>query len=488
MSGAKTTVQKKNALKVLLVGAECVPFVKTGGLADVMGTLPAHLKAMGADVRVMLPKHGIIKHEYGDQLKCLATFYVQLGWRNQYVGVETLQKDGITYYFIDNEYYFYYSVYKGGEAELEQYAYFSRAVIEALPAIGFIPDVIHVNDWHTAMIPMLLKTQYGGRPQEHIKTVLTIHNLQYQGKCSFAFMNHFLGVPERFFTYEYVEAYGDANFLKAGIVFADKITTVSPTYAQEIRNSFFGCGLEGILQKRGDDLVGIVNGINTAEFDPENDPYIKHPYSHTDLAGKKACKQDLMDVFQLSVSPDTPIVSMVTRMTEQKGLDLVRRVLEELLHEDMAFIILGTGDMLYQDYFHYIAEKYPDNSGVYIAYGNELAHKIYAGSDLFLMPSHFEPCGISQMIAQRYGTLPVVRETGGLKDTVMPYNKYTGEGDGFSFANYNAHEMKSVLELAMDTIRDPKTHRKLMVHAMQKDNSFETSAKRYLEIYRKLKK
>ncbi len=472
--------------KVLIVGAEAVPFAKTGGLADVIGTLPKELKKIGVDARVMMPKHGIVKHEYGDRLSQLASFYITLGWRSQYVGVETMEMDGVTFYFIDNEYYFYHAIYKGGETEGEQYAFFSRAVLEALPYIDFEPDILHVNDWHTAVIPMLIKTQYGHRQQGKLKTVFTIHNLQYQGAFSFGFAKHFLGVGDELLTPETMEAYGAANFMKAGIVFADKVTTVSPNYAREISQPTGGRGMDGILRARGKDFAGIVNGIDTEEYDPATDKLISANYTQKDLSGKKECKKVLMDEMGINLPMDAPLIGMVTRMTRQKGLDLVRGVLGELLLENAGFVILGNGDYEYESYFNYIAGRFSGRAGVYIGYKDALAHRIYAGSDLFLMPSLFEPCGISQMIAQRYGTLPVVRETGGLKDTVHPYNKYTGEGSGFSFAGYDAGELMSTLKMAFSVLKDPEERGKLIHNAMSQDNSFTHSAKEYLHFYKQL--
>ena len=471
----------------MIVGAECVPFAKTGGLADVIGTLPRELKKLGIDARVMMPKHGIIKHEYGDRLKTLATFHISLGWRNQYVGVETMELDGIPFYFIDNEYYFYHAIYKGGETEGEQYAFFSRAVLESLPFLDFKPDILHVNDWHTAMIPMLIKTQYAHSPQGKIKTMLTIHNLQYQGAFPFGFVRHFFGVEDRFYTSEYIEAYGAANYMKAGIVFADKITTVSPSYAQEIKEPGAGRGLEGILSARGEDLSGILNGIDTGEFDPKRDKLIAQNYSADNPEGKQACKSALIREFNLNIEPDAPLIGMVTRLTAQKGLDLVREVMDGLLHENAAFVILGNGDYEYESYFNYIVSRYPGRAGVYIGYKNDLAHRIYAGCDLFLMPSLFEPCGISQMIAQRYGSLPVVRETGGLIDTVAPYNQYTGEGNGFTFQNYNSQEMFSALKQAFEVLKRKDEKEKLVHNAMILDNSFAKAAKEYKEIYQQIR-
>jgi len=475
-------------IKVLIAGAEAVPFAKTGGLADVIGTLPGELKKIGVDARVIMPKHGIIKHEYGGRLRQIASFYITLGWRSQYVGVETMEMDGVTFYFIDNEYYFYHAIYKGGETEGEQYAFFSRAVLEALPYIGFVPDILHLNDWHTATIPILIKTQYGHRPQGKIKTVFTIHNLQYQGAFSFGFAKHFLGVGDDLLTPGAMEAYGAANFMKAGIVFADKVTTVSPSYADEIRQGEGGLGMDGILRARGADFTGIINGIDTDEYNPETDGLIAKNYSAGDMEGKAVCKKALAEEFNINLPAESPLIGMVTRMTAQKGLDLVKSVLDGLLLEDAGFIILGSGENEYETYFNHIAGRYPGRAGVYIGYKYPLAHRIYAGCDLFLMPSLFEPCGISQMIAQRYGTLPVVRETGGLKDTVFPYNKFTGEGSGFSFTGYNAGEMLAVLKIAFSALKNKKEKAKLISSAMLQDNSFGRSAGEYLQIYLQLKK
>lgn len=473
-------------LKVLITGAEATPFAKTGGLADVIGTLPKALVKQGVDARVMMPLHKEVREKYGDRLQVLATMNIQVGWRNLYLGIETLELEGVRFYFIDNEYYFGWCIYKGGEAEAEQYAYFCRAVLEAIPFIEFEPDVIHVNDWHTAMIPFLLKTQYADKPQGKAKTVLTIHNLQYQGQMSFQLAKDILGVPDMYLTAECMEAYGSANMMKAGLLFADKITTVSPTYAQEILDPYYGRGLEGVLYARRDDLVGIVNGIDMEEYDPQKDQNLKCQFAADDLTGKYYDKEALMKELDIGVKPSVPLIGMVTRMTEQKGLDLVRAVLEELLYENIAFVLLGSGDEQYENFFKYIAGKYPEKTAICLGYSDELAHRIYAGSDFFLMPSMFEPCGISQMIAQRYGTLPIVRETGGLKDTVVPYNIYTQEGTGFSFANYNAHDMLNTIWFALTVYQDKGNLAKLMASAMAVDNSFDKSAREYADLYQKL--
>lgn len=475
-----------SSLKVLIAGAEATPFAKTGGLADVIGALPRSLAKQGIDVRVIMPKHGVVKQNYGDRLKVIATMNIQMGWRTLYMGLETLAQDGVTYYFIDNEYYFGDCIYKGGEAEAEQYAYFCRAVIEALPYLDFLPDVIHCNDWHTAMIPFLLKTQYCDTPQGRAKTILTIHNLQYQGQISFDLARDILQVDDRYFTSDCLEAYGSANMMKAGLLFSDKITTVSPTYAREILDPYYGRGMEGILNMRKDDLVGILNGIDAVEFDPSRDSHLEKTYSQDDMSGKYEDRNALLGELDVHVNPGTPVIGMVTRLTEQKGLDLVRAVLEEVLFENVAFVLLGSGEAQYENYFKYIAGRYPEKTAICLGYSDPLAHRIYAGSDFLLMPSMFEPCGISQMIAQRYGTLPIVRETGGLADTVQPYNIYSQEGNGFSFTNYNAHDMLNVIRFALTVFEDKPALAKLMRGAMDIDNSFDKSAAEYASLYKSI--
>lgn len=475
-----------NKLKVLIAGAEAAPFAKTGGLGDVVGTLSKTLVKQGVNARVIMPLHKEIREKYAGELSVVATMNIQLGWRNLYLGIETLEHEGVTYYFIDNQYYFGWCIYKGGEEEIEQYAYFCRAVLEALPFLDFQPDIIHVNDWHTAMIPFLLKTQYQDKPQGKTKTVFTIHNIQYQGQTSFETVQDILNVPDFYYSSEYMEAYGSVNMMKAGLVFADQITTVSPTYAQEILDPYYGRGMEGILSARKDHLEGIVNGIDTEVYNPEKDMYIEHHFTENELSGKYYSKEKLLEELKIRMKPNVPLIGMVTRMTEQKGLDLVRAVLEELMYENVAFVLIGSGDAQYESFFEYVAGKYPEKIAVRLGYDDSLAHKIYAGSDFFLMPSMFEPCGISQMIAQRYGTLPIVRETGGLKDTVEPYNIYTQEGNGFSFMNYNAHEMLDTIWFALKTYQDKTSLSRLIASAMKVDNSFDKSAKEYIALYRKL--
>lgn len=472
--------------KILIAGAECTPFAKTGGLADVIGTLPAYLNALGADARVILPFHSQIKEKLDEKARVVTEFQISVGWRNQYVGIRELVQNGVTYYFTDNDAYFGGPIYRGGEAEGEQYAYFSRAVLEAATRIGFFPDIIHCNDWHTAVIPMLIKTQYQDSPQGNIKTLLTIHNMMYQGQYRPDFVKDVLGVSDWLLAPEYMGKDGAGNFMKAGLSFADKINTVSPSYAAELREPYYAYGLEGILNYRADDLTGIVNGIDNDEYDPLHDGLIDFPFDARSTAGKTKNKEALLGRLGLLNRKKLQLISMVTRLTPQKGIDLVLRVIHEIMQENVAFILLGTGDADYENCFRELEEQYKGRLCAYIGYNNALSHQIYAGSDLFLMPSKFEPCGISQMIAQRYGTLPIVRETGGLRDTVVPYNEVTGDGDGFSFTNYNAHDMLHVIRYALHTIADGRTKRRLMAHAMRKDHSFSRSAEAYLALYHEI--
>ena len=474
---------RKAMPNVLLAAAECAPLSKTGGLADVVGTLPKSLKKLGIDARVITPYHRCIKEKYADRVEHMFDFYVNLGWRTQYCGIELLELDGVVIYLVDNEFYYGDKIYKGGYEEGEQYAFFCRAVLDAIPNLSFEPDIIHCNDWHTAMLPMLAKTQYDG-VQSKAKYLLTIHNIAFQGKYGFDYVQDLLGVDEKYYTPEFMELDGCANFLKAGCVFADRINTVSPTYAEEIKTSYFGEGLEGILNARAHELSGIINGIDTVSFNPHSDAAIPANYDKGHLGGKKLCKLKFQEAMGLEVREDVPLFVMCTRMTEQKGFSLVERMIDELMtYNDMQFMLLGTGDKRFEDFMRQAEAKYPRRLCAYIGYNEELSHRVYAAGDFYLMPSRFEPCGLSQMIAMRYGTLPVVRETGGLKDSVIPYNKYTGEGTGFSFADYNAHEMKDAMLLAMDCYKKPEVMKSLVRQAMEADFSFSRSAEEYAKLY-----
>ncbi len=470
-------------MKVLLVTAECAPFAKVGGVADVVAALAPELNKIGVDARVIMPLHSQIKAKYDDSLEHVCNFFIHMGWRSQFVGVKRMEADEVTYYFIDNEYYFGGPVYKGGNAEGEQYAFFSRAVLSVLEFIEFIPDIVHVNDWQTAMIPMLIKTQYADAPQGKIRTILTIHNLMYQGKFAQDFACDLLGIDYKYMTSEFMEAYGCANFLKAGLVFADKLTTVSPTYSREILHPYFSEGMEGILNARSHQTVGILNGIDVGGFDPKTDSALSDNYSVTAMSGKQKCKKALIKELGLNIKDTTPIIGMVSRLTSQKGIDLIKCIFHELMFDELAVVVLGSGDVEYEQFFLEQSREHPGKVSVRTEYNDALARRIYAGSDLFLMPSKFEPCGISQMIAMRYGALPIVRETGGLVDTVLPYDKNSGEGTGFTFSSYNAHDMLHVIRMALCIFWDKPVWKILQKNAMKQDFSFNKSAKEYVKLY-----
>ncbi len=474
---------RKDKLRILLAAAECTPLAKSGGLADVVGALPKYLNQLGFDARIIIPCHRVIKEKYAGRLEHLLSFSVDLGWRSQYVGVERLMLESVPVYLIDNEFYFGGPIYRGGQAEGEQYAFFQRAVLEALPYIDFIPDVLQCNDWHTAMLPFLIKTQYGFRPQGGIRTLMTIHNIAYQGKFSFEFVQDLLGVDRQYYTPDKIELYGCADFLKAGCTYADAISTVSPSYAQEICDPYYGEGLEGILNARRHQLHGILNGLDTDFFNPATDKALPCPYTADNPDWKQQNKNALRAELGLGSAPETPLVAMVTRMTAQKGFDLVERVLDDMMANGIDFVLLGTGDKEYEDFMRQAENRYKGRLCAYIAYHEDLSHRIYAAADLFLMPSKFEPCGISQMIAMRYGALPVVRETGGLRDTVIPYNQYTGAGTGFTFANYNAHEMAGALWRGLEAWRNLDVRKTLITNAMAQDFSFLRSAYLYGQLF-----
>lgn len=472
-------------MNVLHVSAECFPFIKIGGLADVVGTLPQELKKLrGVDCRVMMPKYKTIPEKYRQNMVHLTDFSIELGdKKNVYVGIDTLKLGSIIYYFVDNHYSFGSrdQVYNYGD-ECERFAYFQKAAIESLHHIDFMPDIIHVHDWHTAMIPLLLKTKY--QEDFSIKTVLSIHNLAYQG--IFPIREYHL------FNMEYdgrFEFEGFLNFLKSGIVSSDYVTTVSKTYAEEMMTDYFGYGLQKLIKSRRDSVIGIVNGISEKEFNPKTDQYLKQKYDlETVKTGKRANKKALFDFLKVDFDLDLPVISIVSRLVSQKGIDLIKRVFEELLHfEKFTFIVLGDGEKEYMDYFTYLQTQFPNRVKCYLGYHNELAHLVYAGSDLFLMPSKFEPCGLGQMIALKYGTLPIVRETGGLKDTVIPYNEYNSTGNGFSFTHYNAHDMMHVIRYALKQYhQNPDGWMQLIENAMTSDNSWKTSATKYKSIYKTL--
>ncbi|MDR9854134.1 glycogen synthase GlgA [Paenibacillus sp. VCA1] len=471
-------------MNVLFAAAEAVPFMKIGGLADVIGALPQALAKNGVNVSVVLPKYRGIPEPFREEMEHVSEIYVPVGWRSQYCGIETLSRDGITYYFVDNEYYFGRDDVYGYMDDGERFAFLNRAVLELLKAIDFQPDVIHCHDWHTALIPVLLDAHYRHDPlYSGIRTVYTIHNLLYQGIYPYEVLGELLELDDRYFTIDGLEYYGKVNFMKGGIVYADHVTTVSPTYAREIQTAYFGYGLEGLLFALGPKLSGIVNGIDTKSYNPATDPHIAVQY-RSSLAKKKENKIRLQEELGLPVSAETPLISMVTRLVESKGLELVIRVLDEMLtFDDVQFVILGTGDGKYEHWFREAERRHPQKMSAQIAFSDALSRKIYASSDIFLMPSNFEPCGISQLLALRYGSIPVVRETGGLNDTVHAYNEFTGEGNGFSFANINAHDMLHTIRRAVSFYRQPQHWNTIVKNAVSGDYSWNESARAYMDIY-----
>ncbi|MBE5787893.1 MAG: glycogen synthase, partial [Clostridiales bacterium] len=411
-------------MKILFTASECVPFCKTGGLADVVGALAPVLAKKGHDVRVMVPLYSAIPHDYVQKMRHVLDFEVNLGWRQQYCGIEALEQDGVTYYFVDNKYYFGRSyIYGMGGDEHERFGFFCRACLNALPLVDFQPQVLHAHDWQSGMIPALLKIQYAHLPFfAPIKTVFTIHNLQYQGIFGIPDVQDILGLDGSLFTNDKLECFGCANFMKAALVYSDEITTVSPSYAEEIQTAYYGERMDGLLRARQDHLSGVLNGIDVTEYDPENDPLIPARYTVDAISGKAECKRQLQKELGLEEKPDTPIVAIISRLSNQKGLDLIDRVIGEIMEEDLQLVVLGMGDAKYVDLFSWTEQRYPGRVAARFRMDGALAHRIYAGADMFLMPSQFEPCGLSQMIALRYGTLPIVRETGGLRDTVLSYN------------------------------------------------------------------
>lgn len=474
-------------MKVLFVVSECVPFVKSGGLADVAGALPKELKRLGTDIRVMLPKYGTIPEMYRTKMKKVTQLIVRVGWRRQYCGIEMLEHEGVTYYLVDNEYYFKRDRLYGHYDDGERFSYFCRAALDALPAISFQPDIIHCHDWHTGMIPFLLREEYKNNSfYQHMRSVFTIHNLQFQGIFPREILGDLLNLSDRYFTIEHVEFYGNVSFMKAALVASDMITTVSPTYKEEIQTEYYGEKLDGLLRARQRDLVGILNGIDDEVYNPKKDRYIAVPYDQTTIAQKEINKQALRQRFSLPSEEDVPIIAMVTRLTKQKGLDLVKCVFHEIIAENVQFIVLGTGDWEFEHFFNEMAITYPNQVKAYIGFHEELAHQIYAGADLFLMPSQFEPCGLGQLIALRYGAIPIVRETGGLNDTVQSFNEFTGEGNGFRFKNFNAHDMLYTIRRALGFYYQKEVWEKLVIAAMSRDYSWAQSAFKYNQLYDEL--
>lgn len=475
-------------MQIVFASAECAPFVKTGGLGDVAGSLPAALVRAGAEVIVMVPKYATIKDEYKAQMEHFADFYVSLGWRNEYCGLEKLEHDGVTYMFVDNERYFARDYPYGFFDDGERFAFFSKAITESLQHLpeGFECDILHCNDWQTALAPVFLREFYQGLPlYDRVKTVFSIHNVAFQGQFSDTVMEDILGVAHIPAAASQLRC--DAcsiNYMLGALRYADAITTVSPTYANEIQTPEFGEGLDGVLRERSYALQGILNGIDVAGFDPATDKRIAANYTVEDRSGKAVCKAKLQEELGLEVRDDRPLMVMVTRLTRQKGMDLVMYALDRILAGGVQVAVLGTGDRDYEDGLRYFQDKYPGTMAARIEFDPALSQRMYAAADMFLMPSKFEPCGLSQIIAMRYGTLPIVRETGGLKDTVQPYNEFTGEGTGFSFSNFNGDEMGDAVFRAARLFWDNRdAWNQLVTQAMSQDFSWTRSADKYLDLY-----
>lgn len=474
-------------MKVLFVGSEANPFIKTGGLGDVLGSLPKSVKKLGIDARVVIPKYKNINENLKGKLKFINWFRVPVGWRNQYCGIFEYEENGVKYYLLDNEYYFgrdgLYGYYDDGE----RFAFFNRAALMFLKIIDYQPDIIHCNDWQTGMIPVLLEVEYAKDLfYYNMKTVFSIHNIKFQGIFPKEMLPELFGYDLEPYYNGSLAFDGGISFMKGGILYSDKVSTVSYSYVDEIKTQEYGERLDSVLRERGYALNGILNGIDYKEFNPESDNLIYHTFNQQWLEGKAINKRELQRELGLPVNDNVAMISMVTRLTNQKGLDLVVDIADRLLQHDVQLVILGTGDYHYENHFRGLADRYRDKVSVNIKFDNGLAHKIYAASDMFLMPSLFEPCGLGQLIALRYGTVPIVRETGGLKDTIRPYNQYTGLGNGFSFRNYNANELLNTTEYALDIFRDKNRWNSIVNQALNSDNSLEKSANDYNEMYKHL--
>ena len=477
--------------KILFAASEGVPFIKTGGLADVVGSLPKCIDKQYFDVRVMIPKYACMKQQMKDKMRYVTHFYMDFNWKSMYVGIFEAEEEGVHYYFIDNEYYFSGDkVYTDDPRwEIERYAYFSKAVLSALPVVDFRPDVVHCHDWQTGLIPVYMKERFrGGEFFSSMKSVITIHNLKFQGKWDIKTVRNITGLSDYFFAADKLEAYKDANLLKGGIVYADAVTTVSDTYAEEIKTPFYGEGLDGLLRARSGDLRGIVNGIDYTDFNPETDKHIVNPYNAVNFRKEKVKnKRALQQELGLAQNDKKMMIGVVSRLTDQKGFDLIAYIMDELCRDDVQLVVLGTGEARYENMFRHFDWKYGDKVSANIYYSDPLSHKIYASCDAFLMPSLFEPCGLSQLMSMRYGTVPIVRETGGLKDTVEPYNEYEQTGTGFSFANYNAHELLATIRYAMEIFyQNSKAWYGLIIRGMRQNFSWQASAEEYEKLYRRL--
>ncbi len=475
-------------MKILFVGAEAIPFISTGGLGDVLGSLPQAISASdpSADVRVVLPLYKKIKENFANELEYVGNTTVGLAWRNQYCGIFKCERGGVTYYFLDNEYYFKRNTIYGDFDDAERFAFFGKAVLDIMPIIDFYPDILNANDWQSATTVIYLKRKYHmNHYYQDIKTIYTIHNIDYQGIYSMSILGDVFGL-DCFGDRSIVEYNGNINLTKGALVCTDMISTVSQKYADEIQTEFYASGLHYILHQYSEKLTGIVNGIDVDYYNPKNDTVIAKKYDSKRIEGKNECKKTLQEMCGLEINPDIPVVSMISRLASHKGFDLVKYILPEILELGVQFVLLGTGEYELEEYFKAMQNQYPDQVKVFLEFNKDLSKKIYAGSDIFLMPSKSEPCGLSQMISSRYGAIPVVRETGGLYDTIKPYNIYNGEGNGFTFTNYNAHEMKDAVERAVNLYKDKEKWSALITRVMETDFSWNVSAKKYLELYRSI--
>ena len=471
-------------MKVLFAASEAHPFIKTGGLGDVMGALPKSLIKLGVDVRVVIPKYKNIKDEFKQKLQFIKWFTVPVGWRNQYCGVFQYQYKGVIYYFIDNEYYFNRDGLYGYFDDGERFAFFNRAVLEFIKQVDWQPDLINCNDWQTGMVPVLLNLEYKKDLfYSKIKTVFSIHNLLFKGSFSPKVLPELFGYDYMPLVNGSVELDGSVSFLKGGLNYCDQITTVSNTYAEEIKTPQYGEGLDGFLRSKSYYLMGIVNGIDYEEFNPQDDKFIFKNFSINSLGNKLENKLALQRELGLPQKKDTPMIGLISRLTHQKGCDLIVNMIDRLLQRDIQIVILGTGDYWYEETFKNLQYRYPDKVSANIKFDNALAHKIYAATDMFLMPSLFEPCGLGQLLALRYGSIPIVRETGGLKDTISPYNKYNGVGNGFGFKNFNSNELMQIIEYALTIYNDKNAWNNIIRQAMNSDNSWEKSAMQYKWLY-----
>ncbi|MCK1212318.1 glycogen synthase GlgA [Streptococcus uberis] len=476
-------------MKLLFIAAEGAPFAKTGGLGDVIGALPKSLAKNGNEIAVILPYYDVIDQQFGNQVKDLFYFYTNVGWRHQYVGIKEMIRDNVTFYFIDNRDYFFRGHIYGDWDDGERFAYFQLAALEAMEKINFIPDVLHVHDYHTAMIPFLLKEKYHWiQAYQKIRTVFTIHNIEFQGQFGPGMLGDLFGVGSERYEDGTLRWNTCLNWMKAGVLYADRVTTVSPSYANEIQTVAFGKGLDQVMRMESGKLSGIVNGIDTELYNPENDPHVTFPFSINDLSGKAKNKKELQEQLGLPVNENIPLIGIVSRLTDQKGFDILVSELESILQQDLQMVVLGTGYQQYEEAFRWFANCYPEKLSANITFDIGLAQKIYASSDMFLMPSAFEPCGLSQMMAMRYGTLPIVHEIGGLKDTVEPFNPFDKTGTGFGFNHFSGFWMTNTLLFALDIFHNHKEDwQTIQKNAMSADFSWDTASLAYEKLYMDLK-